>query len=250
MPTLPLDASVFLLLFARVGAVLMLLPVFAEESVPARIRLLLALGMSAGLWGMLEPRIAPALGDGAALAGLVIAEMLVGLAMGMIIRIMFAAASMAGSLIASQVGLAAAMMFDPTQSSQAPLLSRFVGIAAALVCFGIGVHHLWIGAMVHSYALFPVGGLPPAQDFATLAVSVTGNATALALSLSAPLIVYGIAFNAALGLSARMAPAIQVFFIAQPLNIMLGIALFATVIGALLATFAATMSEWTLTSWT
>lgn len=246
---LPLDATVFLILFARIGAVLMLLPVFSEEAVPPRVRLLLALGMSAGLWGMLEARIAPALVSEAALPAILISELLIGLAMGMIVKIMFSAAAMAGSLISMQVGLSAAMMFDPSQGSQAPLLSRFVGVAAALVCMGFGVHHLWIGSMVQSYALFPVGGLPPAQDFATLAVGVTGKAMALSLSLAAPLIVYGIAFNAALGLASRMAPAIQIFFIAQPLNILLGLALFAATLGALLTTFATAMAEWTQATW-
>lgn len=246
---LPLDASVFLILFARVGAVLMLLPVFSEDAVPARLRLLLALGMSAGLWGVLAGRITPAIQSENALPGILIAELLVGIAMGMIVRIMFAAAAMAGSMISTQVGLSAAIMFDPTQGTPAPLLGRFVGLAAAIVCMGMGVHHLWIGSIVQSYAVFPVGGLPPGHDFAALAVSVTGKAMALSLSLAAPLIVYGIVFNVALGLSARMAPAIQVFFIAQPLNILLGLALFATVIGTMLSVFGQAMGDWTLSAW-
>lgn len=246
---LPVDATVFLVLFTRVGAVLMLLPVFSEDAVPARIRLMLALAMSAGLWGLLAAKIAPAIALESALPGIIVAELLVGLAMGMIVKIMFHAAAMAGSLISMQIGLSAAMMFDPSQGGQAPLLSKFVSVSAALVCMGFGVHHLWIGSIVQSYGLFPVGGLPPGVDFATLAVSVTGKAMALALSLAAPLIVYGIVFNIALGLSARMAPTIQVFFIAQPLNILLGLALFATVIGALLTAFAAAMAEWMQTTW-
>ena len=247
MNALPVETATFLILFARVGAVLMLLPVFSEEGVPAQIRLLISLGMALGLWGLLGPRI-PAEAAGV-LPSTIITELLVGFAIGAIVRIMFLAAVMAGSLVSLQVGLSAAVIFDPSQGGQTPLLGKFVAVAAAVVCLSVGIHHLWIGAIIRSYDMFPVGGLPPANDFAQLAIRTVTHSMALGLSLAAPLIVYGIVFNAALGLMARLAPAIQIFFIAQPLNIMLGIALFATVLGTMLATFSNEMASWLNTGW-
>ena len=82
MESLPLDTTALLILFARVGAVLMLLPVFSEESVPGRIRLLIALATTTGLYGILSPRVTPFAGDAAALPGILVAELLVGLALG------------------------------------------------------------------------------------------------------------------------------------------------------------------------
>ena len=249
MESLPVDASALLILFARVGAVLMMLPVFSEEAVPPRIRLLIALAMTTALYGILSPRTLPLAGNSAALPGLIVAELLVGLALGAIVKIMWAAAAMAGSLISLQVGLTSSVMYDASQGGHAPVLSKFVSVAAAVVCMALAVHHLWIGSIIQSYALFPVGGLPPAEDFAQLAVEVTTRSMALALSLAAPLIVYGIVFNVALGLCARLAPAIQVFFIAQPLNLLLGIALFAAISGTLLTTFAMAMARWLQAGW-
>ena len=97
MNALPVETATFLILFARVGAVLMLLPVFSEEGVPAQIRLLISLGMALGLWGLLGPRI-PAEAAGV-LPSTIITELLVGFAIGAIVRIMFFAAVMAGSLV-------------------------------------------------------------------------------------------------------------------------------------------------------
>ncbi len=249
MELLPVDASAFLILFCRVGAVLMLLPVFSEDAIPARIRLTLSLGMAAGLWGLLSARVIPVAQNSVTLPGIVIAEILTGLAIGMIIRIMFMAAAMAGSIISLQVGLSSALINDASQGGQASVLSKFVSVAAAVVCMGMGVHHLWIAAIVHSYAMFPVGGLPPAADFAQLAIATVGKSMSLAISLSAPLLIYGIVFNIALGLSARLAPAIQVFFIAQPLNLMLGLALFASLLGAILTCFSTAMTDWLQSGW-
>lgn len=249
MDQLPAEATAFLIIFARVGAVLMLLPVFSEDSIPPRVRLMMAFGMAAGLWGLLSPFTLPVAQKEASLPGIIIGELLVGLGLGAIVRIMFLAAAMAGSIISLQIGLSSAIVFDPAQGGQAPLLSRFVSVAAAVVCMAMAVHHLWIASLVQSYAQFPVGALPPAPDFAALALTVTTRSMALGISLAAPLIVYGIVFNVGLGLSARLAPAIQVFFIAQPLNLLLGLALLATVFGTLLTGFATAMAEWMQAGW-
>jgi flagellar biosynthetic protein FliR len=244
MEGLSVAATAFLLLYARIGAVLMLLPLFGEDAVPTRIRLLLGLGTTAGLWGLLSPRVSPLAANAAALPGALVAELLVGLAIGMMVKIMFQAAAIAGSIISFQIGLSSALINDSAQGGQVPLVSKFVSMAATLVCLAAGVHHLWIAAMVRSYALFPVGLLPPAPGFAQLAIAVTGKAMALALSLSAPMVVYGMVLNIALGMSVRLAPAIQVFFIAQPLTIMLGLAIFATLLGPMLMVFADAMASW------
>jgi len=249
MENMPVEATAFLILFARIGAVLMLLPVFSEDAVPAQIRLLIALGMSVGLWGLLSPQVLPHAADQGALPGILIAELLIGLGLGMIVKIMFQAIAIAGSIVSLQVGLTSAVVSDPSQGGMAPLLSRFVSVAAAVVCMALAVHHMWIAALVKSYGFFPVGVLPSAGDFAQLALRVTGRSMELGVSLAAPLIVYGIVFNVALGMSARLAPAIQVFFIVQPLNLMLGLALFASVLGVMLTTFATTIGGWMQAEW-
>lgn len=246
---LPIDTAAFLIVFCRVGAIIMLLPAFSEDGVPMQIRLVMALGFTFGLYGLLEGQVGPALHGERSMPLLVIAEVMVGLAIGMIVRTMFSAAIMAGSIASQQVGLSSALVVDAAMGGQVPMLARFIGVAAIVVCLAAGVHHLWIAAIVKSYGTFPVGGLPPAADFARLAISVMGQATALGLSLAAPLILYGMLFNLGQGLAARVAPAIQVFFIAQPLNLLLGLAVLAVSLGALLTAFADSMSTFMQSGW-
>ncbi|KTF70608.1 flagellar biosynthetic protein FliR [Sphingomonas sp. HT-1] len=242
-PDLALHVSAFFIVFARVGAVLMLLPVFGEDAIPGRIRLFIAFAMSAAMYGLIGAPARMAVEAGAILPAVLVTELITGLAMGMIVKILFFAISMAGSLISMQIGLSAAVMFDPSQSGQAPILSKLVGLVAALTCMGMQVHHLWLGAIVHSYQSFPIGGMPPMHDFAELAVQAIERSMTLGISLAAPFLVYGIVFNVALGLAARVAPAIQVFFIAQPLNLLLGIALTITTIGTILTFFTRAMGD-------
>lgn len=245
---LELQVTAFLILFARVGAVLMMLPVFSDQSVPAQVRLLLSLAMTVALWGLLGPQTMPAARSGA-LPAVLLAELMTGMAMGAIIKIFFSAVSIAGSMISLQMGLSSAVLFDPSQGSQVPLMSKFVTIAAAVVCMSLQVHHLWIEAIVRSYALFPVGGLPPAADFAQIAVETVNRSMSLGIALAAPLLIYGIVFNVALGLAARLSPAIQVFFIAQPLNVLAGLTLASVVVGLVLTRFAGAMAAWLNSGW-
>lgn len=245
----PQQAAAFLILFARIGAVLMLLPVFSEDAVPGRIRLLIALGTTVGLWGLLGAQAMPAAANIDALPAILVTELLIGLGIGLLVKIMFQAIAIAGSIVSLQIGLSSAVIFDPSQGGQAPLLSKFVSVAAAVACMALAVHHLWIASIVRSYAMFPIGMAPPAGDFSTLALHTATRSMALGISLAAPLLVYGIVFNVGLGLAARLAPAVQVFFVAQPLNLLLGIALFATVLGAMLAGFATAMATWMQAGW-
>ena len=246
---LPGDATAFLLLFARLGALLMSVPLFSEDAVPGRVRLLMTLGMTAGLWGLLGPTMPRLVGDEPRLAAMLVTELLIGLAIGMLIRMMFMAITIAGGIISLQIGLTSALLFDASAGGQVPVLSKLMNIAAVLVCMGLGVHHLWIATLVHSYSLFPVGTLPPAKDFLDLAIMTAGRTMAIGLGLSAPLVIYGLVFNMALGLASRLAPAIQIFFIAQPLNLLGGIALLMLLIGSMLAAFANSLSAWTMAIW-
>lgn len=238
------EAAILTLLFARIGAVSMLLPLFGEEAVPGRIRLLLALGLTVALAGLLRPEVAAAAARGNELPHLLLLELVKGLALGSLIRTLFQAAAMAGSLISVQTGFSSALLFDPALGGQVPVLAKWMALGAALACLATGVHQLWLAALVKSYALFPVGGGLGAGPWADLAMRTVGEATALALAMAAPFLLFGILFNVALGLAARLAPGIPIFFIAQPLSLLLGLGLLSLTLGAMLSLFAQGMDQW------
>lgn len=244
------EAAVILLLFARVSAMLMLMPMLGDETVPRQVRLLLALGLTIALSGLLRPAVLPFTGGGEArLAILLLAETLTGLALGLLARLFFQAAVMAGSIVSLQAGLTTAIIFDPMLGGQVPMLGKLVGIAAALFCFTLGLHEWWFAALIRSYTAFPPGVPLAAGDWASLAVATAGKATALAVSLAAPFLVFGILFNVALGFAARLAPTIQIFFVAQPLLIAGGIALLAVTASAILVGFGEAYRDWFAGGW-
>jgi flagellar biosynthetic protein FliR len=227
----------FILTFARAGAMIMLLPVIGDAGVPGRVRLAFALAVSAALAPVVAdqyPTTAPA---PLALAALVAREVTAGILIGTMARLIMSALDTAGFLIANQTGLAFAQTFDPGQGVQGAIISTFLSLIGALLVFETGLHHLAIGAIARSYDLIPPAGAIPVGDMAELSLHLVSSAFALGLQLAAPFLVFGFLIYVALGVMSRMMPQLQAFFLAMPINILIGFVLLAFLLGAMMTTF-------------
>lgn len=237
------EVAGFFLVFARIGAVMMLLPGIGDSEVPARIRLMAAILVSLVVFPAVARHLPGAPANEAALFGLLIGEIAIGLALGAIVRILFSALALAGSVIALQSGLSAATLFNPADGQQGAMIGRFIAIAAVVLMFAGGLHHMIFSSLVRSYMFMAPGGALMPGDFAELAVGAVSSSFSLGLQLAAPFLVYGLIFNVGLGLMARLTPALQIFFIAQPLNLLLAFALMLATMGIVLTQFIDRFSE-------
>jgi flagellar biosynthetic protein FliR len=219
------------LVFARVGAMLMLLPGVAEPGVPQRARLGLALLTALAIAPGLRSLFPPMPSEPLALAGLVVGEVLIGLAFGAALRIVLSAVATAGQVIALQTGLGMAMAFDPSQGQQSALFGAFLNVTATAFIFATGLHLVFLAGLEGVYELVPPGGPPPLSDFAELGLVAFTDAFRIGVQIAAPLIVFGLVFNLALGVLSRLMPQAQIFFIAQPTTILVGLAIFAATLG-------------------
>jgi flagellar biosynthetic protein FliR len=218
----PANLFLFIVVFARIGSALMLLPPFGDTFVFTRTKLVLALAISALVTPLAEPSL-PALPSGPlALTIILTSEILVGLFIGGLARFLLAGLHTASMIIAYQTGLAAALVFDPSAGQQAVVIGRFFNLMALTLLFTTGLHHAMLMAVIDSYRLMPPGGLPDVGDFAGQAVAFLSASFTIALQVAAPVVVVGLLFYLAIGLVARLMPAMQVFFIALPLQVMLG----------------------------
>lgn len=234
---LPQTGFVFMLVFSRLGAMIMLMPALGEISVPTRVRLILALLLS----GIMMPLVAdtysaiPLTVIGLGIA--VIYEILIGIFIGMSAQIVMSALHVAGNIIAMQTGLAFAQNVDPTQGTQSAIIASFLSMLAVTLIFATDLHHLLIAAMRDSYVLFKPGEVLPVGDFLQMAIKAVSGAFVLGVQLSAPFVVFGLVFYIGLGLLSKLMPQIQIFFIAMPANIGLGFALLFLILGAMMTWF-------------
>lgn len=203
----------YLLLFSRIGAGIMLLPGFGEVYVPARIRLLLALAFSALLMPVLGDRLPPLPAQPLEVLVLVAGEVLVGLFLGALARMLISAVHTAGTVIATQSGLASAMMLDISQTTQSTALTNLLTITALTVLFAADLHHLLLTALAQSYDLFIPGAALPVGDLADYGARSLSRVFTVAIQLAAPHIVVGTILYLAAGVLSRLMPAMQIFFI-------------------------------------
>jgi flagellar biosynthesis protein FliR len=225
-----------MLVFARTGAALMLLPGFGEPYVYARGRLALALLVALALAVPLMPVLPPVPGEPALLVALVAHEVVVGLFIGAAARALFAALHIAGQMIAMQSSLAAATFFDPNEGTQGSLPGNLLATLGIVLLFVTDGHHIMLQALAASYERLPLGEPAPLGELGEMLARFVAAAFATGLRIAAPIVVVGLLLYLAMGILNRLMPAFQVFFVILPLQILLAFAvLLIAVPGGMLA---------------
>ena len=234
---LPALAAAFMLVFARIGTMVMLLPGLGELSVPVRVRLTVALVLAAVLLPIHRDAYAIDLKSYGPLLAMLAEEMFIGAVLGLAARLTISALQVAGSVIAQQLGLGFVAAIDPTQGQQGIILGNFLTILGLTLIFATDLHHLVIAALSDSYTLFQPGDVPLLGDVAALITRTIANAFRVGIQLSAPFLVFGLLFNLGLGLLSRLMPQMQVFFVGVPLSILVGFLILLVAVGAMMGVF-------------
>jgi len=235
---LPALAAAFMLAFARIGAMVMLLPGLGETNIPVNIKLAIALLLTLIILPLHRDAYHVDMGSMVPLLVLMMHEIIIGIVLGATARVTLAALSVAGAVIAQQMGLGFATSVDPTtQGQQGVIIGNFLTLLGVTLLFATDSHHLVIAALNDSYAVFSPGETMASGDVAQLATRAFAAAFKLGLQLSAPFLVFGLVFNIGLGVLARLMPQMQVYFVGVPLSILAGFLIFALILSALMGTY-------------
>lgn len=224
---LPQTAMTYILIFARLGTMVMLMPGFSSQRLPMRMRLTIALVFTFIMYPLISQNYpAQAVVFYPAIV-LLLSEIGVGLIIGGVSRILMSAAQVAGTVIAFQTGLSFAQTSDPTQGGvQGAIFGNFIAVLGVTLIFTLDLHHLVLAAIYQSYSIFTPGAPFDLKDAADMAVDVVAGSFVVGVQMAAPFLVFGLVFYFGLGLLARLMPQLQVFFIAMPANIAIGLLLF------------------------
>ncbi len=224
---LPGWAFAFMLLLSRVSAAMMLLPALGETQIPMMLRA----GVSLGITLLLLPSLAPALPaappDVPHELLLLAEELLIGVWLGWLARLVMLALSIGGQIMSFMTGLANVLQADGVNAGQVTALSHFFEVAAPVMIFGSGLYALPLSAVASSYQVLPVGFALPTGDVAETVVVAVGNSFALAFRLSAPFVLADVTWQVSIGLLSRLVPSLQLFLIAMPGQILGGLLLLA-----------------------
>jgi flagellar biosynthetic protein FliR len=234
---LPVYAAAFLLTFARIGTMVMLLPGLGELTVSPRVRLTIALVLTAVILPLHRTDYQLDLRAFGPVVLVLMQELLVGAVLGLTARLTISALQVAGTVAANQMGLGFVTAVDPTQGQQGMLVGNFLAVLGVTLIFATDLHYLVIAALNDSYALFRPGEMPIMGDAANLLTGTVASAFRIGVQLAAPFLVFGLLFNLGLGVLSRLMPQMQVFFVGMPLSILVGFLILMLVLGAMMMTF-------------
>lgn len=206
--------------------VAVLLPTPGGRPLPAVLRVALAVLMGTVLVGVVPRAPMPPDGAWGLIAVAVAREVTLGLALGFVGRTVFAAAELAGRLIANELGLTAAPGFDVPTPAQEPLPS-FIAAFAALMFFLIGGHQGAIAAFARSFDLAPAGAASFGPRAAEALVHATAYVIELGLRIAAPFIALNFVITLAFSILGRAVPRMNVFIASYPVRTMIGLSLLA-----------------------
>lgn len=239
LTSLPIDVFIVFAVFCRVGALFMTAPAFGDFSLSPRLRLAAALTVTLAL----APVMAPAYPDWARSGGVgtmgavILGEILAGGFLGLAARMMMSALNVAGQIIAFQMGLSLAQIFDPTQQLQGAIVGGFLAVLGTTMIFATDLHHMMLAALKDSYVLLSPGAFPRFGDMSALMVDTLSAAFSLGLRLSAPFVLFGLVFYVGAGVLNRLMPQAQVFFMLMPANLALGLMLLMLTTGLVMTLF-------------
>ncbi len=236
---LPLQVFQILLVFARVGSALLMIPGIGETFVPTRVRLMFAGLLALAVAPVIGPQLPPEPANAATLLTLVAGEVLIGIYFGLVSRLLLLTMDTTGRVISFSTGLASATIFNPSLTEQGTAVGLILTLLSILLLFITDLHHMIIRAVVESYTVFRPGGEMMFGDLSEAIVELTASSFKVAIQLSAPFYVFSLLFFVCLGVLSRLMPQLQIFFIGLPIQIYMGMLVLATILGAMMTAFLA-----------
>ena len=206
----------------RILGLIMVAPVFGHSSVPRRVKIGLGVFIALIIAPTLPPMPDVGLGSWHGLF-ILIQQLLIGMAIGFIMRVVFAAVEAAGEIVGLQMGLGFASFFDPQSAGQTLVISQFFNLLASLLFLAVNAHLLLLGILVESFKSLPISPQPlSAAGFYSVA-NYGSVVFSVGLQLALPLIAILLMTNLALGILTRSAPQLNIFAIGFPITLGVGL---------------------------
>jgi len=237
MNTMLLEAEIFklfLLVFVRVGGMFVSAPVLGSASYPNIAKI----GLTGAIAMLITPTL-PALAtplpdDGLAFATIAMGELMIGILLGFVITLVFAAVQVGGQIMDLQTGFGMMNIFNPALETQFPVFGFFLFVLAVVYMLSFGWHHMLIKALAGTYATIPVGGVVFRPEL-FLEMSRWGNSMFIdGLMIAAPVAAAMVMAYMTMGLLGRVVPQIHLFVIGFPITLSIGLFLTALMVGVYL----------------
>ena len=218
----PREVIFFALVLSRVAGIFSAIPVFGGRTIPLHVKVIIIMMITLVCFPALSITAPAVPTDVFTLALLVLREVMVGITLGFITRIIFSAVEFSGQIIGMQMGFTISSIIDPSQGTQTQIMSVMQTLLATLMFLSMNIHHLFIRTIVDSFRIIPLGGWHLNAEIISFIIKGTSDIFVLGLRLAAPVMVALLLTSVTLGIMARAFPQMNIFMVSMPLNIGIG----------------------------
>lgn len=209
----------FLLATLRIGAFMISAPFFGAQSVPLQVRIVASICIGLAVFGQVPVPDVEAL-PFLALIRVVLVEITIGLAAGLVLSILFGAVAVAGENIAATGGLGFAAQIDPNSGGQTPVVSQFFSLFLVTVFLSLDGHLRVLAGLIRSYEVLPIGVPFSIAGLVRGGIGAAGDMFAIAASIMLPVVAILLLINVTVGVVTRAAPQLNLFSFGFPLTLM------------------------------
>ncbi|MDP1724044.1 MAG: flagellar biosynthetic protein FliR [Alphaproteobacteria bacterium] len=212
----------YLLVAFRLFPIFLFAPGFGEKFVLPQIRVFMTILVAIFVQPLVQDYLPAQPIHFFGLVLLLSGELAIGLFLAFISRLFIYLLESAGAIIAQVIGFSNALSNSPVSAQQASIISAFLSLTGLLLIFTLSLHHLFIYGTIDSYAIFKPGFLPPLAEFSDHFVQMVSKTFKLSVYFAAPFLVVSLIFYLGMGILSRLVTQIQIFFIAAPLQLLIG----------------------------
>lgn len=217
------EFELFLFVFVRVGAIIIFTPVLGSASVPAMSKVGLILFTSVAIFPVVSSLPGP-FSKGTLDFGVhLLSEITIGLTIAFAARLVFMAVQVAGTVVDFQMGFGVVNVIDPQTQSQVSVTAQFQNILAILLFLAVDAHHFFLHAIVESFDLIDPNRFAFSPSVMAYLMELFVHAFVVAIKIAAPAMAVLFFISISMGLIARTVPQMNVFIVAFPLQIGMGL---------------------------
>jgi len=224
LPGLELNAVMsvmakFMLASLRIGAFLVVSPIFGSTAIPVQVRVIAAAFLAVMVMGYSQVPDIESFSELRIIA-VIITELLIGIAAGLILTIWFSAAVLAGEKIATSAGLGYAAQIDPNSGGQTPVVSQMLSLFMIILFLSVNGHLVVLRTMLESYSYLPIGAMPAWGAFIKGGISAASAMFVAASIIMLPIAIIMLLINLAVGVITRSSPQLNLFSFAFPISLL------------------------------
>jgi len=228
------EFKTFFLILIRISVILLMFPFFSSRVIPVLVKAGLVLIITIVLFSVIDNKELQFPDTLCGIVQMITAELIIGMILGLLVKIVFEGIRMMGQLVGFQTGFAITNIIDPQSGMQVSILSNMAYLVAMVIFLILNGHHILLNAVKESFEIINVGSLSLDRRIFQEIINASGDMFVIAIKIGAPAIAALLFTKVVFGLITKIIPQMNIMIVAFPIQIVIGLIFFGVCLNVIL----------------